>query len=64
MAEFGSVEWQEEKTKAVLGKLLRGEKLTGEEKAFAEVQLEHNLRYKIITKAQYNKGIKALRKVF
>jgi hypothetical protein len=63
MAKFGSMAWQEEKTRTVLAKLLKGEKLTDEEKTFSEIQLEHNLRNKTITKSQYNKGLKALRKV-
>lgn len=63
MAKFGSVAWQEKKTKDILWKMMVGHKLTNEEKIFAEVQFEHNLRQGIISKSQYNRGMKALGKV-
>jgi hypothetical protein len=63
MAKFGSVAWQEEKTKDIMAKVLTGKKLTGEEKIFAEVQFMHNYRHGIITKAQYMRGLKALKRV-
>jgi hypothetical protein len=63
MAKFGSVAWQEDRVKEITRKMLRGQKLTSEEKIFAEVQFEHNYRQGIISKAQYAKGMKALKRV-
>jgi hypothetical protein len=63
MAKFGSVAWQEDRIKDITRKMLKGEKLTSEEKIFAEVQFEHNYRQGIISKSQYDRGMKALKKV-
>jgi hypothetical protein len=63
MAKFGSVAWQEKKTKDILWKMMVGQKLTSEEKIFAEVQFEHNYRQGIISKSQYERGLKALKVV-
>jgi hypothetical protein len=63
MAKFGSVAWQEDRIKEITRKMLRGEKLTSEEKIFAEVQFEHNYRQGIISKVQYARGMKSLKQV-
>jgi hypothetical protein len=49
-ADFGSVEWQNEKVKEIQRKTSAGEKLTPEEEVFIEVQKEHNDRIAAETK--------------
>jgi len=44
MAKFGSVAWQEEQTKKIMNKLLKGEPLEDYERTFIQIQTEHNRR--------------------
>lgn len=44
--DFGSVKWQNEQSKNIKEKLKSGEKLSGKDKTFIEVQLMHNMRLK------------------
>lgn len=63
MERFGSVAWQQDNMMRITKKLFCGEKLSSEERAFAEVQFMHNYHHGIISKAQYLKGLKALKRV-
>lgn len=44
MAEFGSVEWQEEQEKKILAKIKKGRKLTASDRMFIKIQMMHTRR--------------------